>query len=71
MTKNTDFARMLHMIAPYRVGYGEIAYDVEHLRNYDVIYLHTDDSYVSATMYFDKAGKFIGFYDPDYAEMED
>lgn len=71
MTKNTDFARMLHMISPYRVGYDEIAYDVKHFRKYDVIYFHTDDSYVSATMYFDKAGKFVGFCDPDYAEIED
>jgi len=65
MPKYTDYARMLHMISPFRVGYGEIAYHVKHYKKYDVIYFHTDDEYESACMYFDKTGKFVGFYEPE------
>lgn len=72
MPKHTDYARILNMIAPFHVGYEGITYHVKNYKKYDVIYLHTDDSYVSACMYFDKAGKFVGFEDPDYAdESED
>lgn len=66
MTEKTDYARMISMIAPYRITTEEVAYDIKHNKYYDIIYFNTDDSYVHATMYFDKTGKFVGFFDPDF-----
>lgn len=55
------------MIVKYhRDSEGTENYKIKKVGKYTVIYLVTDDWYCpAAEMWFDKTGKFCGFYDPE------
>lgn len=60
-----DLARFKAMIKNFHGNPDSTTnYHIAKVGKYTVIYLHTDDEYCSAEMWFDKDGNFRGFFDP-------